>query len=140
MNIEKVTSLDELKALGYFETIRCVFFTKLLFLANHTDGQKLIIRVPNDVKEVFKDFFDFTQFMKALKRGNSELLLNFQDDIGTSLIISSWIVFEQIIKDLTKKDYALSKDNISVDYKKNIFGLSDREKKTWTYSITLEMQ
>ncbi len=129
MNIEKVTSLDELKALGYFETIRCVFFTKLLLLTEHTDGQKLIINVPADVKGFFKEFSDFTQFMKALKRGNNELLLNFQDDIVTSLLISSWVVFELIIKDLSKKDYALTKDDISADYHKNIFGLSNSEKK-----------
>jgi hypothetical protein len=129
MDIEKVTCLDELKALEYFETIRSVFFTKMLILANHTDGQKLLIDVNDDVKDVFIDYDDFTQFLKALKRGNNELLLNFQDDIVTSLLIGSWIIFELIIKDLTKKDYTLIKDDISVDYRKNVFGLSNREKK-----------
>ncbi len=57
------------------------------------------------------------------------MFLNFQEDITTTLLISSWIVFELIIKDLTKKDYALTTDDISTDYKKNIFGLSEREKK-----------
>ncbi len=67
MDIEKVTSLDELKALGYFETIKSVFFTKLLLLTNHTDGKKLIIDVEDDVKEVFKDFTDFSQYIKSIK-------------------------------------------------------------------------
>ena len=129
MDIEKVTNLNELKALGYFETICSVFFTKLLLLTYHTDGKKIIISLTNDVVDVFKDFTDFAQYTKALKRGNNELLLNFQEDITTSLLISSWTIFEQIIKDLSKKDYALSKEDISADYRKNIFGLSDREKK-----------
>ena len=113
MNIEKITSLDDLKALGYFETIRSVFFTKLLLMTNHTDGQKLIINVER----------------KALKKGNNELMLNFQEDIITTLFISSWIIFELIIKDLTKNDYALTTDDISADYKKNVYGLSVIEKK-----------
>jgi hypothetical protein len=70
MDIEKVTSLDELKALGYFETIRSIFFTKLLLLTNHTDGERLIINVEDDVKDVFKDFTDFSHYIKALNNGN----------------------------------------------------------------------
>lgn len=129
MDIEKVTSIDELKALGYFETIRSVLFTKLILLTNHTDGEKLIIDVKNDVSNELEKLSDFPQFMKALKRGNIELLLNFQEDIITSLLITSWVVFELIIKNLSKNDYALTKDDISVNYHRKIFGLSNSQKK-----------
>ena len=129
MNIEKVTSLDELKAQGYFETIKTVYFTKYVFLATHSDGKKFVFEVPDDVKSVFKDHNEFPQYLKALENGNKELLLNYHEDIMTSLIINSWVVFELIIKDLTKKDYSVSEDDISVDYKQNIFGLSQAEKK-----------
>jgi len=128
-NIETVTSLDELKALGYFETIRTVYYTKYLMLFQHTDGKRLQIDVPDDIKEIFEGQDDFALYLKALERGNEELLSNFKEDIVLSLIINSWIVFELIIKDLTKKDYSLSKDDISVGYKQNIFGLTSREKK-----------
>ncbi|QEC66758.1 hypothetical protein FRZ67_05360 [Panacibacter ginsenosidivorans] len=129
MDIEKITNLDELKALGYFESIRSVFFTKLLLLINHTDGKKLIINIPEDVKAILNDHLDFPQYLKALKKGNKELLLNFQEDIVTTLLINSWVVFELIIKSLSKKNYALSEEDISVNYYKNIFGLTQLEKK-----------
>lgn len=129
MDIEKVTDLDKAKILGYFETIKSVFFTKWLLLIKHSNGKKLIINADDNFKEVFKDFKHFSQYIKALNNGNNELLLNFQEDIGTTLLISSWSVFELIIKDLAKTDYALASNDISTDYHKNIFGLTDREKK-----------
>lgn len=127
--IETVTSLDELKALGYFETIRTVYYTKYLMLFHHTDGKRLFIDVPDEIKKVFEGKDDFELYLKALARGNEELLRNFREDIVISLVINSWVVFELIIKDLTKKDYSLSKDDISVDYKRGTFGLTTREKK-----------
>lgn len=128
-SIETVTSLDELKALGYFETIKTVYYTKYLLLVAHTDGQKLIINVPDDVKAVFKHLSEFPQYLKALEKGNNELLLNYQEDIVTSLLISSWAVFELIIKDLARRDYATDPEDISANYHRKSFGLTEREKR-----------
>ncbi|HCL57451.1 MAG TPA: hypothetical protein DHW82_10645 [Spirochaetia bacterium] len=128
--IETVTNLDEAKVPGYFESIKSVFFTKLLFVTLNSNGEKFTFSVPKENSRSFKEKLkDYNLFEKALIEGNNELFHNFLDDIVSSLIISSWICFEQIIKDLTKKNYSLSENDISVDYKKNSFGFSDEEKR-----------
>jgi len=129
MSIEKVTSLDELKALGYFESIKTVYFTKYMFLVAHTDGNKLVLHVPDDVKDVFMDLNEFPRYLKALENGNNELLLNFHEDIVTTLLINSWSVFELIIKDLAKKDYSTDPGDSTANYHRSSFGLTNAEKK-----------
>jgi hypothetical protein len=47
----------------------------------------------------------------------------------TSLFTSSWNVFEQIVKDLTKPNYATDAEELSVCYQNNRFQFDKREKK-----------
>ena len=47
----------------------------------------------------------------------------------TSLLTSSWNVFEQITKDLTKANYATQTDELSVCYQNNKFQFNSHEKK-----------
>jgi len=130
MDIEKVTNLDDSKVPAYFESIKSVFFTKVLLFSVHKKDDSLIIPIADDVSKTMKDTFpEYDLYEKAILRGNKEIMDNYNDDIYNSLIITSWVAFELVIKDLTKKDYSLCADDISVDYKENIFGLEDREKK-----------
>ena len=132
--METITSLDEIKLLGYFETIRCTFLTKLVFMiafTNQKDGapyfdhEKIDRSAIDSAKEIFED----PLFYKALRNGSSELHANYVEDLITSLLTSSWNVFEQITKDLTKTDYATSTDELSVCYQNGRFQFSSREKK-----------
>jgi len=134
MTIENINALDEAKLLGYFESIKSVFLLKLILLTSvlktRSDGQPTIdtTNLGGAIREV-KDLIDDPIFYKSLEKGNLELVQNFQDDIGTSLFISSWIVFEQITKDLVKTDYATQTDELSVCYQNKRFEFSDREKR-----------
>jgi hypothetical protein len=134
MTVETVTSLDEAKVLGYFETIKSVFLLKLILLTSVTktnaNGKRTIdmSRLGGPIDAV-KAVVDDPIFYQALARGNDELVANFQEDIMTSLFSASWIVFEQITKDLTRADYATRADELNLCYQNGRFRFDAREKK-----------
>jgi len=134
MDVEHTTSLDDVKLLGYFETIKSVFLLKLILLQSivkRDDAGQLIIDASGlaSATEEVRALIDDPTFYKALAIGNSELVLNFQEDIMTSLFSASWIVFEQVTKDLTHTDYATKEDDLSMCYQNGRFQFTDREKK-----------
>lgn len=128
---ETVTSLDETKVLGYFETLKSLFLLKILLLLNHlSPGSKTLDPASfhsDSIRELENSYKDHT--FNALRARSDTLVPNLLDDIGSSALIGAWIVFELVIKDRTKKDYSLHADDLSADYRKKIFGLTDREKK-----------
>ncbi len=132
--MEKVTDLDEAKLLGYFESIKGVFLTKFVFVAaftkksngtHHFDAAS----IPREAIDYVKHEFDDPVFYKALEQSNPELHANFIDDLVTSLLTSSWNIFEQITKDLTSLDYSTKPDDLSVCYTNGKFQFDKREKK-----------
>lgn len=128
--MEKVTNLNEKKIDGYFDTLKSVFFTKLeaeLFLFNRK-GQGRIVLDSNSLSELKKEFTDFERFDLFFHNGDGSIMLNFHDEIISSIVMNSWVIFELIIKDLTKKDYSEQANDISMDYKSNKFGFSKDEK------------
>jgi len=132
--METVTALDEAKILGYFESLRSAFLTKLIVIGavvSMRDGKLKIDaqRLPSDVVTAVEQEFDDPLFYKALRQGNDEILLNYQDDLVTSLFGSSWIVFEQITKDLVNPDYTTQVGDFSVNYQNNRFQFTTLEKK-----------
>jgi len=134
MPLEDINKLDEAKLLGYFETIKSVFLLKFIFLVSvlkDEDGKRSIdaSKLPLDAVNSVKLLFDDPLFYKALSWDNEELYLNYLEDMLTSLVTSSWNVFEQITKDLTKPDYATHNDDLSVCYQNNKFQFDAREKK-----------
>ena len=127
-----VLNLDESKILGYFETIHGVFLSKVIFLFSHLDanGTASCIEptsVPVDAINEVKKLFDYPLFYKAFVNKNAELYLNLQEDIVTSTVITSWIVFEQIVKDLSVANYAQLASQNSVNYENRIFQFEKRE-------------
>ena len=128
---EVITSLDEAKIIGYFETVKSNFYLQTMFeaLAFNEKGQ-FIIKCPEDIYKIMKiNFSEFERFVKYLYHGNGAIRDNFHDLILTDLIINSWIIFEMIIKDLANKDYSLINSDQSVNYNSNSLGFSDNEKK-----------
>lgn len=134
MTVESINSLDEAKILGYFESIKSVFLLKFVLIASvleEAHGRRYVDprKVPDDAIKAVREQIDDPLFYKALSKGNEELCLNYMDDMGTSLVSSAWIVFEQITKDLTKADYAANADELSVCYQNGKFQFGAREKK-----------
>jgi hypothetical protein len=130
---ESILNLDEVKILGYFESIRCVFLTKILLLFSHVNskGQSSIIdpnTFPSSVLQEVKDIFDDPLFYKSFANKNTELYLNLQDEIVTSMLISAWSVFEQITKDLSCPNYVQSPSQLTANYENGIFQFSKQEK------------
>lgn len=131
---ESILNLDESIILGYFESIRGVFLSKLILVYSHLDISGAIpcieaTSVPADVISEVKKVFDDPLFFKAFKNKNAELYLNLQDDIINSIVITSWSVFEQIIKDLSVSNYVQLTDQQSANYESGIFQFTKREKK-----------
>lgn len=128
--MELVTNIDENKIDRYFESIRSVFYTKLvseILLFDDKGRGKLCM--PNDVFNCFeKTFKDFKAYTLHLYNGDGAIRDNFHDNMLSSIIIDSWVVFELIIKDLTQKDYSKNENDISMDYKAKKFGFSKNEK------------
>ncbi|MBI5216265.1 MAG: hypothetical protein HY960_10980 [Ignavibacteriae bacterium] len=131
---ETVDNLDEAKILGYFEVIRGTFLTKILqFLMIHgeKDSHPIIARskIPNDViAQVKHEFGNEKLFFQALELENEELYHNLMEDILTSILVGSWITFEQIAKDIPNPNYSHNADDQSLDYKRGDFGFSKTEK------------
>lgn len=132
--MEEINNLDEAKLLGYFENVKGVFLLKLIFLVSFLrdeDGHRYIdsTKLPQNALTSVKSIFDDPLFYKALCKGNKELYQNYQEDMITSLVTSSWNVFEQITKDFAKQNYATQTDELSVCYQNGKFQFDIREKK-----------
>lgn len=134
MVVETVTNLDEVKILGYFESLRGIFLGRFLMLATftRTEGDKRTLDAgllaPDTLAEV-QALFPDPVFYASLARGNAELFDNLLDDLSTSTVTASWNVFEQIIKDLLRADYVLHAGEMSANYQNARFQFTTREKK-----------
>jgi hypothetical protein len=134
MSIESINALDEAKLLGYFESIKSVFLLRFVLLASvlkQENGKRFVDpnKLPANAIAEVKAEIDDPLFYRALMKGNEELCQNYVEDMGTSLVSTSWIVFEQITKDLTKTDYATHADELSLCYQNGRFQFEGREKK-----------
>ena len=128
--MEKITNINEKKIDGYFDTIETIFFTKLeaeLLLFNE-NGQAALTLDKNASAKLKNTFSDFKKFEKYFRYGDGTIKKNFHDEIFSSIIIASWVIFELIIKDLISKDYSENENDISLDYKSNKLGFSKDEK------------
>jgi hypothetical protein len=128
---ETVTHLDEVKVLGYFETLRSTFLLKILLVSSHLDFEAKVL-LPETFKAeqvtIYKGMFENDTFA-ALYARSENLPLNLMEDVVTSALIGSWIIFELIIKDRTHRDYSLHSGELQISYQQNIFGLSQSEKR-----------
>lgn len=128
---ETIDDVDEVKLLGYFETMKGTFITKWVFLLHFLDangnlvGDRLKDEVLDDVRQLFPD----PNTCAALRQGNKEMLANYKEDIVTSAVLGAWNVFEQLTKDLLNQNYAHNPDDLRVNYQQNDFGLSEGEKR-----------
>ena len=134
MDSETIDDLDEAKVLGYFETIRSVFVTKLILLGSHTrklergsviESHSLRSDILSEAQKLFPAE---TTLFQALKQENVEVWLNAFEDVPTAAILGSWNVFEEVIKHLASPNYARDAERATVDYHRNLFGLSEAEK------------
>jgi hypothetical protein len=129
---ESINDIDDIMILGYFESIRSVFFTKLTLLSALTNTDKngksfhdLLIDFGRDVDNEIND----KPCLTALRRKNPEVIENLKEDLCTSSLLSAWIIFEQVIKHTTRSNYALNPNDLSLDYYKRKFAFTKREKK-----------
>lgn len=132
--IESINGIDEAGLLGYFESIKGNFLTKLILIASITrdDNGTKKLAIPFDASEVVEELkreLPDPVFYKALAQGNEELILNLQEDLVSGAVIQSWSVFEQLIKMLSTGDYATSSLDSNIDYKRNLYQFTAREKK-----------
>lgn len=131
--MENINQVNEAKLLGYFESIKSVFLLKIIFLiafVKDDNGKRSIdvMRLPQDAIQRATSMLDYPMLYAALVKGNEEIPKNYIEDIVTAGVMSSWIVFEQIIKDLKVNDYSMNKDDQSLDYKWGKFQFDSREK------------
>jgi hypothetical protein len=132
--VENIDALDEIKILGYFETIRSVFLAKLAMLVALKDPdpnvrnlfQALIVRSAEAVTEELGDL----PALQALRNQNPEIVLNLHEDTITAILLSSWAVFEQIIKDIPNPNYSRIPSSINADFRRRKFGFTNKEKDT----------
>lgn len=73
-------------------------------------------------------FSEEQQLLSLLDTGTTELFDNLLEDIATAGLIGTWIVFEQVTKQLRMVNYSHSLEEISMNFRDSAFGLSDREK------------
>jgi len=132
MSNESINNMDEAMLIGYFASIKSNFLFKLTLISHfvipdslRVDTSKINMSLASEVA----GRFDGDLFLRALKKGNRELTQNFLDDIVTSLITSSWNIFEQIIKDLIKPNYSNGNNEMKLCYTHRRFEFNKTEKK-----------
>jgi hypothetical protein len=130
--VEYRTDIDEVKVLGFFETIKSTFFIKFLLIASHLAPDGKTFAVGSFDAGLMGDVADILlgcQTQQAIRAHSATLVPNLNDDLGNGALIGGWSVFELVIKDRTKRDYALHPDKLNADYHRHIFALSSCEKK-----------
>ena len=139
--IETIKNLDEPKILGYFETIRSVFLMKcavylLLEQVRDSEAAKIFHALLSRTAGQLTDHFGDTPTLKALQQANPEVIENLKEDITTTVVLSSWAVFEQIIKDMPNPNYADDPTAYNADFSGRNSGLRKMKKRIWASSIT----
>jgi hypothetical protein len=127
---ESVDNITEEHVLGYFESVRGVFITKIVFLThlanaagNSIDPVKLDAHTLSGIRILFPDVLVYDR----LTVENEHLYANYVTDIVTSGILGAWIVFEQVIKYLPVPNFAHDTNLLSASYKRGVFGLNPAE-------------
>jgi len=129
---ESIDDLTDVMILGYYESIKGVFITKWVLLWNMTDAaHEHFVPAEFDapVTAAVQALYPFNAAYNALANpANEHLVANMVDDIITTAIISSWCVFEQLIKHLAVPNYAHDAGQLNASYQRAIFGLTHQEK------------
>lgn len=130
LDMESINNLDESDVLGYFETIKSAFITKMVFFMHFLDGSGNFVgeRISEDVLKELYPYFAHDLTFAALRKGNEEIKLNFQEEVVSSAILFAWNVFEQIAKDLPNPNYSASTKDTTLNFHRNDFGLNKTEK------------
>lgn len=132
MSIESVNNIDEAMLIGYFASMKSNFLFKLTLFSHFVIPGSLRIdpsKIDMSLASEVANQLDGELFLRALKKGNQELTDNFLDDAVTSLIFSSWSIFEQICKALVNPNYSNINNEMSLCYTHGLFEFSKREKK-----------
>ena len=129
--LETISNPDETTLLGYFETIKCVFFTKLLLISASADHDMNLILPfnPSEILQQLRINFNDEISFKAIEQGNQEIILNLMDDLVSSSLIGAWSIFELTIKSLQHGNYANQSTTVSFNYNHRVFQFTAREKK-----------
>jgi len=129
---ESIDNLNEVMFLGYFESIKGVFITKWMLLLNLTDAAHkhfVPAEFDNAITQHLRGQFPFDLAYNALANpANEHMVANFVQDITTTAIISSWCVFEELIKHLPVPNYAHDAGQLNASYQRGPFALSHAEK------------
>jgi hypothetical protein len=129
-SVERIDNLDETMVLGYFESIKSVFLLKsaLLWGLESTELRDefytLVLRSAAAVAEEFGDSLGF----KALQMRNPEARENLKEDIMTGTLLSAWVVFEQITREVPNPSYASDEAVLTAGFERNVFGFTKDEK------------
>lgn len=130
----KQTTIDRDDIVNYYTTIQVNFLSKLSFLASYTlknDSGENEVKADSILLEhlgYIEPVLPHPQFYRSIKEGSSALHLNLQDDLATSAIVTSWNVFERIIKLLKYGNYSQESDKNAVDFLYGFFGFNSAEK------------
>ncbi len=127
MSTETINNLNSANVLGYYESIRSVFYVKLgvlgFFEAGNITEHQTISNAASEMALALGMNFDAA----VLGNISEEVVDNLKEDAITALIVSSWNVFEQVIKDLASPGYASSSVKLNADFYKKIFGYTQPE-------------
>lgn len=127
-NIESINALTSDMVLGYFESFKGNFYLKLGVLLWFEGGAIEQHKALSENATLIATEFGDEVAGKMLASIRPEVVENLKEDACTSLVLSAWSVFEQIIKDLTVPDYATQPNLLQADYHRNSLGFSASER------------
>ncbi len=128
-DVENINDLQDYMILGYFETIKGVFYTKMgsvgWFESGNIEQHKELSSAASHMAKEFGD----EESARILSNTQPEMVDNLKEDAITAVVLSAWSVFEQVIKDLPNPDYANATTMFSANFNRGIFAFSAQEKK-----------
>jgi hypothetical protein len=125
--IETIRGFQSQDVVGYFETLRSAFYTKMATILLFEEGnlrhhKELSVAASTIAREMGDQFQS-----RALSKITPEVVENLKDDAVTGIVLDSWSVFELIIKDVVSPDYFLRTDLLQADFKRSVFGFTPTE-------------
>jgi hypothetical protein len=125
---ETINQLESHDVVGYFESLRSVFFVKMGTLMMFEGGDLQQHKAISSAAAAMAREMGSDHLARGLAAIGQEVVENIKEDAVTGLHLSAWSIFEQVIKDVVTPDYATQDKLLQADYNRAIFGFSQRER------------
>lgn len=127
---ESINNLTSDMVLGYFKSLKSTFYVKMSVISMFEYGDVKQHSLLSERSSILAKEFNDVAASQDLASIRPEVVENLKEDAVTSLLSSSWAIFEQVIKDIVSPDYATRPIVLNADYRRKSLGFTNADKDT----------